>query len=154
MPVVSRTLSTDNQARPRAPAPYSTCTPCDVLPGNVTFFSSSKSSESHLPGSLGSKALGWKGLWLKGSLNPGVKITRMAMLSDQIPFLVGFVILEPENVLLGSGFSVVTLVSSLECERWPLRSDVTMSPSQNGETLSHRWWKQADTRVLLLAAMA
>lgn len=77
------------------------------------------------------------------------------LFSGYILFLVGFVILEPENVLLSSGFSAVTLVSSLECEHWPLRSDVTMSPSQNGEreTLSHRWWQQADTRVRL-AGMA
>lgn len=75
----------------------------------------------------------------------------MVMFSDQIPFLVRFVILEPENVLLSSGFSAVTLVSSLECEHWPLKSDVAMSSSQNGETLSHRWWQQADTRVLLAA---
>lgn len=34
----------------------------------------------------------------------------MLLFSDQTPFLVGFVILEPENVLLGSGFSAVTRV--------------------------------------------
>lgn len=49
----------------------------------------------------------------------------------------------------GSGFSAVTLVSGLECEHWPWRSGVAMSQSQNGETLSHRQWQQAGTRVLL-----
>lgn len=43
-----------------------------------------------------------------------------------------------------SGFPAVTLVLGLECKHWPLRSDVTMSQSQNGETLSHRWWQQVD----------
>lgn len=150
MPIVSCTLSTDNQARPRTPAPHSVCTPCGVLPANVTLFSNSKQVKVIFQGHLAPKPCDGRG---SGSSNPGVKITQMVMLSDQIPFLVGFVILEPENVLLGSGFSAVTLVSNLECEHWPLKSDVTMSPSQNGETLSHRWWQQADTRVLL-AAMA
>lgn len=51
----------------------------------------------------------------------------------------------------GSGFSAATLVSGLECAHWPLRSDVTMSQSQNGETLSHGRWQRAGTGVLLAA---
>ena len=50
-----------------------------------------------------------------------------------------------------SGFSAATLVSGLECAHWPLRSDVTMSQSQNGETLSHGRWQRAGTGVLLAA---
>lgn len=40
----------------------------------------------------------------------------MVLFSDQIPFPVGFVSFEPENVSRGSGFGAVTLVSGLECE--------------------------------------
>jgi hypothetical protein len=73
----------------------------------------------------------------------------MVSFSDQIPFPVGFVSFEPKNVPLSSGFSAVTLVSGLQCHtgRWDLNA--TMSQSQNGETLSHRWWQQAGTSRLL-----
>lgn len=63
-----------------------------------------------------------------------------------MPFPDGFVIFEPENVPSQLRFPCCHTGLGLECEHWLLRSDGTMSLSPNGETLSHRWWQQADAR--------
>lgn len=76
----------------------------------------------------------------------------MVLFSDEMPFPFGFVISEPENVPSQLRFPCCHTGLGLEFEHWPLRSDGTMSLSPNGETLSHRWWQQADAREPLAGA--
>ena len=71
----------------------------------------------------------------------GIKITRMVLFSDQVPFPPWFVSFEPENVSPQLRFLCCHPGLSPECAPRPSRSDGTMSQSRNGEASSHRRWR-------------